>query len=130
MSLQANGLIRIISEPETKVFESGSKVLEFYGGIQEGRDKNGEWINNGIAVEAWNKTGELITEYLQEGDSFVGSGIIRRQEWEKDGQKQSKHVFRVNRVELLPKPKDDTPAQTTSDACGITPPAAADQCPF
>ena len=120
MTLQSQGIIRIISEPKTKEFDSGAKVLEFYGGIQEGRDKQGEWINNGISVQAWNKTGDLITEYLQEGDSFVGIGSIQQQDWEKDGQKRSKHVFKLSRVEFLPKPKDDAP----TDACGLKPPAA------
>ena len=104
MSLQASGIIRVITEPELK--EVGdTAVLKFYGGITEGKDKNGNYINNAIDVEVWGKQANTIQEYVGLKGSFMATGTIRQEQWEgKDG-KRSKHVFKVNRVELLPVPK-------------------------
>ena len=110
MSLYAQGIIRIISEPELRD-AGGFKVAKFYGGIQEGKDKNGNYINNAIDVEIWGKQAEALANNLHKGDSFQATGNIHRQEWEgKDG-KRSKHVFKVSRFEFLPRAVDVTPTQ-------------------
>ena len=46
MSLYASGIIRIITDPSLRTFDSGTMVANFAGGIQEGKDKDGNWINN------------------------------------------------------------------------------------
>ena len=115
MSLQASGIIRVITEPELKDVND-TVVLKFYGGITEGKDKNGDYINNAIDVEVWGKQALTIQEYVGLKGSFMATGNIRREEWEgKDG-KRSKHVFKVNRVELLPRAQADTPTQQTEKA--------------
>ncbi len=48
MSLYATGIVRIITDPQLRAFESGTMVANFAGGIQEGKDKDGNWINNAI----------------------------------------------------------------------------------
>jgi single-strand DNA-binding protein len=105
MSLYASGIVRIISEPQFRAFDSGNMVCNFAGGIQEGKDKNGNWINNVIDIEAWGKSAEIITDKLRKGDSLLVSGTIRRQDWDdkKTGEKRSKHVLSVNRFEFLPR---------------------------
>ena len=115
MSLQASGIIRVITEPELK--EVGdTAVLKFYGGITEGKDKSGNYINNAIDVEVWGKQANTIQEYVGIKGSFMATGTIRQEQWEgKDG-KRSKHVFKVNRVELLPRAQADTPTQQPEKA--------------
>jgi hypothetical protein len=39
MSLYASGIVRIISEPALRSFDSGTMVANFAGGIMEGKDK-------------------------------------------------------------------------------------------
>jgi hypothetical protein len=39
MSLYATGIIRIISDPALRSFDSGTMVANFAGGIMEGKDK-------------------------------------------------------------------------------------------
>ena len=110
MTLQAQGIIRIITAPETTQV-GDTTVTKLYGGISEGKDKNGEYINNAIEVVAWGKTGELIQNSFVKGDSFFANGTIRLESWEgKDG-KRNKHTFKLNRMEFLPKPNSDTPQQ-------------------
>jgi len=105
MSLYASGNIRVITDPEMKTFESGSSVVKFYGGLNEGKDKNGEYIRNGIDVEAWNKTGQVIIDYAPKGSMVFVSGTVVKEEWlDKDtGAKRSKHTLKASRIELLPR---------------------------
>jgi hypothetical protein len=42
MSLYASGIVRIISDPALRSFDSGTMVANFAGGIMEGKDKQGQ----------------------------------------------------------------------------------------
>jgi len=114
MSLYASGIIRIISDPTLKSFDSGTQVANFAGGISEGKDKNGNWINNVMDIEVWGKSAEVIVDKLKKGDSIMVTGNIKRQDWEdkKTGDKRSKHVLAVSRFEFLPRANNtnDEPA--------------------
>jgi len=105
MSLYATGIVRIITEPQLRTFDSGTMVANFAGGIQEGKDKDGNWINNAIDCEAWGKSAELIVDKLKKGDSILVSGNLRRQEWndKETGAKRSKHVLSIARFEFMPR---------------------------
>ena len=115
MSLYATGVIRIISDPQLRAFESGSMVCNFAGGIMEGKDKNGNYINNVIDVEVWDKSAEVIVDKLKKMDCILASGNIRRQEWndKTTGEKRSKHVLRVSRFEFMPRPPAGGAAAST-----------------
>ena len=114
MSLYASGIIRIISDPTLKSFDSGNVVANFAGGISEGKDKNGNWINNAMDIEVWGKSAEVIVDRCKKGDSIMIQGHVKRQEWEdkKTGDKRSKHVLAVSRFEFLPRANsaNDEPA--------------------
>lgn len=105
MSLFASGIIRIISDPVLRSFDSGTQVANFAGGIQEGKDKNGNYINNVIDVEIWGKSAEVVVGRCKKGDCIMVNGNVKRQDWEdkKTGDKRSKHVLAVNRFEFLPR---------------------------
>ena len=109
MSLYASGVVRIISEPQLKSFDSGNVVVNFAGGITEGKDKDGNYINNAIDVEIWGKSAEIVYYKFKKGDSLFVTGNIRRNEWQdkETGDKRSKHALSVVRFEFLPRPKMD-----------------------
>ena len=113
MTLYATGIVRIISEPQLKAFDSGTMVCNFAGGIYEGKDKAGNWINNAIDIEAWGKTAEIITDKLQKGDSIQVTGTVRRHEWadKSTGDKRSKHVLSITRFEFMPRTGATAPAE-------------------
>ena len=110
MSLFASGIIRIISDPVLRSFDSGTQVANFAGGIQEGKDKNGNYINNVIDIEIWGKSAEVVVDRCRKGDSIMVNGNVKRQDWEdkKTGDKRSKHVLAVNRFEFLPRTNTTT----------------------
>jgi single-strand DNA-binding protein len=105
MSLYASGIIRIITDPSLRTFDSGTMVANFAGGIQEGKDKDGNWINNAIDIEIWGKSAEVVVDRCKKGDSIFVTGNIRRQEWadKTTGDKRSKHILSVQRFEFLPR---------------------------
>ena len=116
MSLYASGNVRVLTDPDVKFFDSGLSVVKFLGGLNEGKDKDGNYINNSIEVEAWNKTGEVIVNYAPKGSTIFVSGNIRQEEWDdKDtGAKRRKHVLKAGRIELLPKSGDGTAASASA----------------
>jgi single-strand DNA-binding protein len=126
MSLYASGNVRVLTDPDVKFFESGLSVVKFLGGLNEGKDKDGNYINNSIEVEAWNKTGEVIVNYAPKGSTIFVSGNIRQEEWDdKDtGAKRRKHVLKAGRIELLPKSGDGTAAAPAAAAPAASAPAA------
>jgi len=129
MSLYAQGVVRVLTDPDCKYFESGSSVVKFLGGLNEGKDKDGNYINNAIEIEAWNKTGEVIVNYCPKGSNLFVSGNIRQEEWDdKDtGAKRRKHVLKAGRIELLPKAGEGNGA---APAAAAPSPLAAAPAPF
>jgi single-strand DNA-binding protein len=105
MSLYASGIVRIISDPALRSFDSGTMVANFAGGIMEGKDKQGNYINNAIDIEIWGKSAEVVVDRCKKGDCIMVSGSIKRQDWadKTTGDKRSKHVLSVNRFEFLPR---------------------------
>jgi single-strand DNA-binding protein len=105
MSLYASGIIRIITDPSLRTFDSGTMVANFAAGIQEGKDKDGNWINNAIDIEIWGKSAEVVVDRCKKGDSIFVTGNIRRQEWadKETGSKRSKHILSAQRFEFLPR---------------------------
>lgn len=109
MSLYATGIVRLLTDPELKAFDSGKMVTKFIGGIPEGKDKDGNYQNNAIEVEVWGRYAEVITDRCRKGDCIIVNGNIRQHTWnDKDtGDKRNKHTLSVNRFEFLPRPKTE-----------------------
>jgi single-strand DNA-binding protein len=106
MSLYASGIIRIISDMRLKTFDSGTVVLNFAGGIIEGKDKEGNYIENVMDIEVWGEnSAKAIQKYCNVKDCIFVSGVIKMQTWEdKDtGKDRRKHVLSVQRFEFLPR---------------------------
>jgi single-strand DNA-binding protein len=118
MSLYANGIVRIITKPEARYLESGNTVVNFVGGIHEGKDKSGNYIKNAIDCEVWGKVGETILERCSLMDSIMVTGSIRRQDWEdrETGAKRSKHVLKIGRFEFLPRNTSDDASAPSAGA--------------
>ena len=121
MSLYTTGTIRVISEPEFKDI-NGTPLVTFYGGSSEGKNKNGEYINNKIDCEVWGgNQAKTIIEWVGKGGVFLATGQILMDEFEdkETGKLRRKHKFKIGRVELLPRMQPEEPKQ--ADACGIQP---------
>lgn len=127
MSLYTTGTIRVMTEPKLKQVND-TAVVEFYGATSEPKKQNGDFVNNKIDCEIWGNQANTVMDWVGKGGSFQASGQILMDEWEdkQTGKTRTKHKFKISRVELLPRAKEDTPQQAQNDACGIKP--AADAC--
>jgi single-strand DNA-binding protein len=100
---------RLTRDPETIAVGDG-KVVKF--GIALNRrykTKAGEQKEEVtfLDLEAWGPTGTFIAEYFKKGDPIELNTSVRQDTWEKDGQKRSKLVFRVNDAGFVMKPQGD-----------------------
>jgi single-stranded DNA-binding protein len=70
-------------------------VANFAGGIMEGKDKAGNYINNAIDIEIWGKSAEVVVDRCKKGDCIMVSGNIKRQDWadKTTGDKRSKQAL-------------------------------------
>jgi len=108
MSLYASGIVRIISEPSSRTFDSGAIVVNFAAGIQEGKDKNGEYIENVIDAEIWGEqSANTFMQYCRSKDCIMVNGVVKMQKWidKETGKERRKHVLSVQRFEFLPRIK-------------------------
>jgi single-stranded DNA-binding protein len=114
MSIYATSNLRILTEPERKVFESGTYITRFYGGSYEGKDKDGNYIDNAIDVKVWGKQGDILfgeTALVGKGDTVTVNGKVLMEKWDDaDGKSRSKHIVEASRIELLPRAEGGAPA--------------------
>lgn len=98
-------------DPETKSFDNGSKVVNFTLAInRKFKTKDGEAKEDVafIGCSAWNKTGDLVEQYLKKGSGALVIGRLTQDNWEdKDGTKKSKTKVVVENVQFLGGKKED-----------------------
>lgn len=91
---------RIGKEPELRRTASGKAVCSFSLALDEGKDQDPTWVD----VTAWEKTAELVDEYLDKGDECGVTGRLRQERWEaENGEKRSRLVVVANQVVFLRK---------------------------
>jgi single-strand DNA-binding protein len=82
-----------------------------------------------VEVEAWGRTAELVGQYLVKGRGAFIEGRLKLDQWEKDGQKQSKLKIVADVVQFTDsKPGSGAPAAGPRGAVvdeGMDAPAAA-----
>ncbi len=84
-------------DPESRTTQSGKTVVSVSLATQFGKDSPTDWHK----VEAWDKTGELISAYAKKGHKLAIQGCIKYEKYEKDG--ETKYVTKIvaDRVEFL-----------------------------
>ena len=80
----------LVSDPEMRNV-GDNKVCKLRMCASNNRVEDDEKIF--IDVEFWNRQAEVANEYLKKGRSIVVQGELRKNTWEKDGQKQHKYFI-------------------------------------
>jgi len=91
-------------DPELRYTPSGVAVCNFGLAInRQWKGKDGEEKKEVCFIDcvAWQKRGEAIAEYLRKGAPIFVEGHLEFQQWEKDGERRSKHVVVVDRFEFV-----------------------------
>jgi len=61
-----------------------------------------------VDITAFGKTGEIMNQYLRKGSKVLIVGRLKLEQWEKDGQKRSKHSVIVETMKMLDSKSDNT----------------------
>jgi len=72
------GIGRLVKEPETREVSGGNKILKGTMAINNSKD-NTTFVN----FTAWNKTAELIQQYIKKGEQFTIEGSLKIDTYDK-----------------------------------------------
>src|SRR6266496_4113058 len=101
-TLQLTG--RLTRDPECKDI-NGSKVAKFGFATNYFQGKERDEGTTFLDVEVWGGLATVVEKYYKKGSPVVVSGELRQDNWEKDGEKRSKHFCRANYVRIMDSPK-------------------------
>lgn len=95
---------RVVRDPQVKFLPSQTQVCEF--GIAVNRrfkTANGEEREETLFVDctAFGKTGEIINQHFSKGKPIFVVGRLKMDQWEKDGQKRTKHTVTVDSFQFV-----------------------------
>ena len=90
-----------------------------------------------LRCKAWRNTAEFINKYFHKGDMIIIDGHLVTEEWEKDGQKQSRTIclidkahFAGSKVNAAPATDVGAPSNIDSSGFMIIPEDIDDELPF
>lgn len=100
---------RLTRDPEMRTTPSGKNVTSFSLAVDRpGSDDSADFFD----ITAWEKTGELVNQYLSKGRRCLVQGRLSFRSWEQDGQKRSKVEVIANDVTFLDGPNGDSASQS------------------
>lgn len=97
---------RLTRDPETRTTPSGKSVTSFSIAVDRvGQDDQADFFD----VTAWEKTGELVQQYLSKGRRVLVQGRLRQDSWEdkETGKKRSRVEVTATDVTFLDGPGGD-----------------------
>lgn len=93
-------------DPEVRYLPSGAAVADLRLAVsRKYKTNSGEMKEETcfVNVSAWGRTAETCGQYLSKGSPLLVEGRLKLDEWEKDGQKQSRLSVVAERVQFLSK---------------------------
>jgi len=90
-------------EPELKSVASGMVIANFGIAVNNRIKKKDEWVDDVMFIDVafFGKTAEVCGQYLNKGSQVLVEGKLRLEQWEKDGQKRSRHTVTGDRLVML-----------------------------
>lgn len=98
---------RLTRDPETRTTTSGKTVTSFSVAVdRQTQDDQADFFD----VTAWEKTGELVQQYLSKGRRVLLQGRLRQDSWDdkETGKKRSKVEVVATDVTFLDGPNGDS----------------------
>lgn len=106
---------RLTRDPETRTTPSGKTVTSFSLAVdRQTQDDQADFFD----VTAWEKTGELVAQYVTKGRRILVQGRLRQDSWDdKDtGKKRSKVEVVAFDVTFLDGPNGDNAGASSNDS--------------
>lgn len=106
---------RLTRDPETRTTPSGKTVTSFSLAVdRQGADDQADFFD----IVAWEKTGELVAQYLTKGRRALVQGRLRQDSWDdkETGKKRSKVEVVAFDVTFLDGPGGDNAGGSSASA--------------
>jgi len=104
----------LATDVELRELGDGKKVASFLLAVGRGaRDAGADFV----WVNAWDRQGELCSEYLAKGNRVGVEGRLRSRTWEQDGKRRDAVEVVARRVDFLftgERTADETPFEAVS----------------
>jgi single-strand DNA-binding protein len=103
---------------QVKNLPSGTVVAEFGIAVNHKYTSNGEKREEVMFLDcaAFGKLGEIISQYFSKGKPILVNGRLKLDQWEKDGQKRSKHGLVVENFTFVGGDRDGDAAPRQSSS--------------
>lgn len=104
---------RLTRDPETRSTSGGKTVTTFSLAVDRvGQDDQADFFD----VTAWEKTGELVAQYLSKGRRCLVQGRLRQDSWDdkETGKKRSKVEVVASDITFLDGPSGDNGGNSAS----------------
>jgi single-strand DNA-binding protein len=95
---------RLTRDPEIRHTQGGLSVCNF--GIANNKKIGEKDVACFVDVSAFGKQADAIAQYLKKGNKICVIGRLELEQWEKDGERKSKHKIVCDRFEFVDGPKD------------------------
>lgn len=92
---------RLGADPEIKEVGQHKVSNVSLAVTRPGKDEYGQSVTDWIQIQFWNRTAEVLMQYVKKGDLISVSGAMRVESWEKDGQKRSKVYIAAEGMQML-----------------------------
>ncbi len=106
---------RLTRDPETRTTPNGKSVTSFSIAVDRiGQDDQADFFD----VTAWEKTGELVQQYLSKGRRVLVQGRLRQDSWDdkETGKKRSRVEVTATDVTFLDGPSGDSGGSSAPSA--------------
>ena len=117
---------RFTADPELKQTQSGVFFMEFTIAWSE-KYKEIE-TKCFLRCKAWRQTAEFISKYFSKGSEILIEGRLVTEQWEKDGQIQSRTICYVEKVHFCGSKSDGQ--QFTNNTQNTLEPVSEEEIPF
>lgn len=94
---------------ELKYLPSSAAVAKFSIAVNQDYKKDGQKVEKTsfFEVVSYGKQAEIINQYFGRGSRILINGELEQQTWEKDGQKQSKVIIKLEKFYFVDKKSSD-----------------------
>ena len=101
------GIGRLTRDHDVKYTQSGKAVARFNLAIDRRRSADAEKQTDFIPCVAWEKTAEVIAQYVSKGQKIAVEGRIQTRSYEKDGRKYYVTEVVVQSMEFCDSKRDE-----------------------
>ena len=100
------GIGRLTRDPEVRYTQSGKACAKFTLAIDRRRSGDDKQQADFISCVAWEKTAEVISQYVSKGQKIAVEGRIQTRSYEKDGTKRYVTEVVVGSMEFCDSKRD------------------------